>query len=229
VSLAISITASAPGAEPPLVPESSPRYRKIFPSYSHDDRAIVDGFAEVARALGDQYLQDVIALRSGERWRARLPELIEEADIFQLFWSSNSMRSRYCREEWEHALALGRPLFVRPLYWEDPLPQDPVMGLPPAALRELEFVRVRLYPARSGIPVSSGEVPDIGHLTATGGYYSGPSAGGQGQPGGVAPQGAPPGQASVRPLKRRNRGLIYGLAAVVVVIFVVAALAGGLF
>jgi TIR domain/WD domain, G-beta repeat len=149
VYLAISVTVGAPGARSPAVAESAPRYRKIFPSYSHDDRGIVDGFAEAARALGDQYLQDVLALRSGERWRARLPQLIEEADIFQLFWSSNSMRSNYCREEWEHALALRRPLFVRPLYWEDPLPQDPAMGLPPVALRELEFVRVRPYPAAS--------------------------------------------------------------------------------
>ena len=39
----------------------------------------------------------------------RLLELIDEADIFQLFWSSNSMRSEYVRREWEHALALGRP------------------------------------------------------------------------------------------------------------------------
>ena len=162
VSLAIRVTASTPGTGPPAVTESVPRYRKIFPSYSRDDRAIVDAFAEVARALGDQYLQDVIVLRSGERWRARLPELIEEADIFQLFWSSNSMRSRYCREEWEHALALRRPLFVRPLYWEDPLPQDPARGLPPDALRELEFVKVQPHPLHGGAPASSGRAPETG-------------------------------------------------------------------
>jgi hypothetical protein len=160
VSLAISITACPPEAGPPAVTDSAPRYRKIFPSYSHDDRAIVDGFAEVARALGDQYLQDVLALRSGEPWRARLAELIAEADIFQLFWSSHSMRSQYCREEWEHALALGRPSFVRPLYWEDPLPEDPVMGLPPIALKELQFVKVRPYLIRSGTPASSDQAPD---------------------------------------------------------------------
>ena len=159
VSLAISVTASAPGAGSPAVAESAPRYRKIFPSYSHDDRAIVDDFAEKARALGDQYLQDVLVLRSGERWQARLPELIEEADIFQLFWSSNSMRSQYCREEWEHALALRRPLFVRPLYWEDPMPQDPALELPPVALRELQFVKVPPYtPPRWPAP----EQPDRG-------------------------------------------------------------------
>ena len=177
VSLAIRVTASTPGTGPPAVTESVPRYRKIFPSYSRDDRAIVDAFAEVARALGDQYLQDVIVLRSGERWRARLPELIEEADIFQLFWSSNSMRSRYCREEWEHALALRRPLFVRPLYWEDPLPQDPARGLPPDALRELEFVKVQPHPLHGGAPASSGRAPETGpDPVRSGGRWPGVSA-----------------------------------------------------
>jgi TIR domain/WD domain, G-beta repeat len=162
VSLAIRVTASPPVTQSPTVTDSARRYRRIFPSYSHDDGAVVDDFAEAARAIGDQFLQDVLALRSGERWRARLPELIEEADVFQLFWSRNSMRSPYCREEWEYALALGRPLFVRPLYWEDPMPQDPAMGLPPAALRELEFVKVRLHPTRSGMPAGPGaEQPEI--------------------------------------------------------------------
>jgi hypothetical protein len=152
VSLAISIAASGSAAVSPPVKDSVQRYRKIFPSYSHDDRAVVEGFAEAARALGDQYLQDVLALRAGERWEARLPELIRQADVFQLFWSSNSMRSRYCRDEWEHALALGRPSFVRPLYWEDPLPEDPALGLPPVRLRELHFVKVRPYSTRTAPP-----------------------------------------------------------------------------
>jgi hypothetical protein len=148
VSLAIAVTTSAPAAQSLLVAESAPRYRKIFPSYSSDDYAIVDGFEEVVHAFGDEYLRDVKSVRSGERWHERLFELIEEADIFQLFWSRNSMRSPYCREEWEHALALGRPLFVRPFYWEDPRPGDPAMGLPSAALDALEFVKVTLFAAR---------------------------------------------------------------------------------
>ena len=52
--------------------DSARRYRKIFPSYSHRDSAVVANFAAVVRALGDQYLQDVLALRAGERWHARL-------------------------------------------------------------------------------------------------------------------------------------------------------------
>ncbi len=165
VSLAISIAASGSSAASPPVADSVQRYRKIFASYSHDDRAVVAGFAEAARALGDQYLQDVLALRAGERWEARLLEFIGQADVFQLFWSSNSMRSRNCREEWEHALALRRPSFVRPLYWEDPLPEDPAMGLPPVGLRELHFVKVRPYSAQIVSPPGpsrASEAPSFG-------------------------------------------------------------------
>jgi TIR domain len=149
VSVAIHVATDAPDPQP-WITESVRRYRRIFPSYSHQDRAVVASFAEAARALGDQYLQDVLALRAGERWDARLLQLIEAADVFQLFWSSNSMRSQHCQDEWEHALALGRPLFIRPVYWEEPLPQDPGQELPPAALRELHFVKV---------PVAAQHVP----------------------------------------------------------------------
>jgi hypothetical protein len=75
--------------------------------------------------------------------------------VFQLFWSSNSMRSRYCQQEWEHALALRRPSFVRPLYWEDPLPEDPTQGLPPVVLRDVHFVKVRSAPA-GPVPAETG-------------------------------------------------------------------------
>jgi hypothetical protein len=142
VSLAINVR-SADAADDQSVADRASRYRKIFPSYSHLDLAIVEGFEDAARALGDTFLRDVLTLRAGERWQPRLLELIQEADVFQLFWSSNSMRSQYCQQEWEHALALRRPAFVRPLYWEDPLPEDMMLGLPPPALRELHFVKVR--------------------------------------------------------------------------------------
>jgi len=150
VFMAISVAADGAAAGAMPVAQSVRRYRKIFPSYSHRDRAIVANFAEKARALGDQYLQDVLTLRSGERWNARLLELIEDADVFQLFWSHNSMRSPHCREEWEHALALQRPLFVRPLYWEEPLPEDRGQELPPATLLALQFVKVPVVEPKPG-------------------------------------------------------------------------------
>ena len=66
-------------------------------------------------------------------------ELIDQADIFQLFWSSNSMNSEYVRREWEHAQALGRRGFIRPTYWEVPMPQSNNPRLPPDELAKLHF------------------------------------------------------------------------------------------
>jgi hypothetical protein len=142
VAVAIRVAAGTSPSPAYAEPARISPYRKIFPSYSHHDRDIVTRFAESARALGDSYLQDVLTLRAGEEWNPRILQVIGEADVFQLFWSRYSMRSLHCRQEWEHALALGRPSFVRPLYWEDPLPEDSGQGLPPAALRALHFVHV---------------------------------------------------------------------------------------
>ena len=123
----------------PLHADTRRPYRKIFASYSHRDAEIVRQYEALVQSCGDRYLRDVRDLRAGEEWNPRLLELIAEADIFQLFWSTNSMRSRFVRIEWEHALELGRPNFIRPTYWEVPLPESPADGLPPETLRQLHF------------------------------------------------------------------------------------------
>jgi hypothetical protein len=52
------------------------------------------------------------------------------------------MRSSFLKNEWEYALSLGRDGFVRPVYWQKPLPSDPPRNLPPAALRKLRFLHI---------------------------------------------------------------------------------------
>jgi hypothetical protein len=140
VSLAIRVDAWIAGI-PPSPPERavSRPFRNIFPSYSHKDAIIVEEFERYARTLGDRYLRDVHELRAGEVWNDRLKDLIRQADVFQLFWSWNAMRSRYVEEEWRYALSLGKPNFVRPTYWESPLPEEPERRLPPDELRRLHF------------------------------------------------------------------------------------------
>ena len=117
-------------------------YRRIFASYSRHDSGVVEHFEKMQAALGDRYLRDVTDLRSGEKWSERLEDMIRQADLFQLFWSSNSMQSQYVRKEWEYALNLGRLNFVRPTYWEDPFPEDFLLQLPPDELRKLHFQRI---------------------------------------------------------------------------------------
>lgn len=70
--------------------------------------------------------------------------MIEEADVFQLFWSQNSMRSEFVRREWVHAISLTHkgPGFIRPTYWEEPFPQDETEKLPPPELLQLHFTRL---------------------------------------------------------------------------------------
>ncbi len=131
---------------------TAPRYRKIFASYSHRDLAIVEQFEKYVETLGDRYLRDWKELRSGEHWNNRLLQMIEEADVFQLFWSRNSMRSPFVRQEWEHALKLKHkgPSFVRPTYWEEPFPDSPAESLPPSELRQIQFTKLSVAPTTHG-------------------------------------------------------------------------------
>ena len=80
-------------------------------------------------------MRDVVKLKSGQDWNAELLNMIDRADIFQLFWSSNAMQSKYVQQEWEYALkrGTGRVSFIRPVYWEDPMPS------PPAELGHIHF------------------------------------------------------------------------------------------
>ncbi len=137
-------------------------YRKIFASYSQKDKFIVEQFEEFGRSLGDEYLRDLTELRSGEVWSDRLFEMIRAADVFQLFWSKNSMSSAFVNQEWRYALSLGRSNFIRPVYWETPLPEDRQADLPPEELRRLHFQNLNF--ARTGWTASFIEEADIERL-----------------------------------------------------------------
>jgi predicted Ser/Thr protein kinase len=135
-------------------------YRRIFASYSHKDEAIVRQFERLVKVLGDEFLRDAVQLRCGEVWEQRLLRMIDEADIFQLFWSWNALQSEFVRKEWEYALGLKRPHFIRPTYWEEPLPAAPERNLPPEELRRLHFQRLVLEEGRRPSPPDFAPVSD---------------------------------------------------------------------
>ena len=147
--------------------ESARPLRKVFASYSHRDLAIVEQIEKtVSEAhLGVQYLRDATTLRAGEVWNEALMRMIKEADMFQLFWSTNSMYSPFVRQEYQYALSLGKPHFVLPVYWETPFPQKPDENLPPDELRRLHFENLNLSgagdhpPAPDYAPVASQTPP----------------------------------------------------------------------
>ncbi|MGB7875022.1 MAG: toll/interleukin-1 receptor domain-containing protein, partial [Anaerolineales bacterium] len=106
----------------------------IFISYSHRDTEIVRSCKKAYEALGHNVLIDFESLRSGQKWNAELMRMIERANIFQLFWSENSSKSDYCRQEWEYALKLNRGEgFIRPVFWNEPIPD------PPTELSDIHF------------------------------------------------------------------------------------------
>jgi hypothetical protein len=173
VPLVIKVSStSEPAASRPTEPHHARAFKRIFASYSHKDLAIVEQFEEYLATLDVEMLRDWKHLRSGEHWDQRLLQLIEEADVFQLFWSNNSMQSPYCRREWEHAMSLGRERFVRPVYWESPMPKAD--GLPPEKLRALHFQRLNFTGPKSStqnpsIPQSrSVQVPFVGGMSGGG-------------------------------------------------------------
>jgi hypothetical protein len=89
--------------------------------------------------------------------------MISDADVFQLFWSWNAMASPMVHKEWQYALDLGRTHFVRPVYWEEPLPEQP--GLPPEELRSLHFQRV--YPRTASGAIQNPSIPPASPTAVT--------------------------------------------------------------
>lgn len=117
------------------------KQEEIFVSYSHADSPVVIACRDAYLALGYDVLIDIDKLRSGEHWNQALMDLIDRADIFQLFWSQNSSKSVYVHQEWEYALkksATKGEGFIRPVYWEKPL------IAPPPELEPLHFAYVPL-------------------------------------------------------------------------------------
>jgi hypothetical protein len=115
-------------------------FGSVFASYEHEDYEVVKAVAEAYRALGINVLMDKVPMGAGEA-QQELPQLIEEADVFHLFWSKAASRSPKVAEEWRHALSLqGRKgeRFIRPMYWNIPWPR------PPAELKHLQIAPLDL-------------------------------------------------------------------------------------
>ncbi len=123
---------------------SARRLRQVFASYSQKDEQVVAELAQVAPMFDAAYLTDRTHLLPGEDRREGSQRLIRNADVFQLFWSTNSMRSVEIANELNYAISLGRPGFILPTYWEEPVPRSPAEGLPPQEIDRLHFYRI--YP-----------------------------------------------------------------------------------
>ncbi len=179
----LPVVVIAPGEPAPAekdAPESrsASMYRSVFASYSHDDTAILECVETAYKALGMDYLRDVMELKSGQSWSDELLAMIERADVFQLFWSERASQSPYVEQEWRHALGLAEAkggAFIRPVYWQRPMP--PV----PEPLSRIHFAPVdfdRFLAAgaegetpgaavRPGAPLFSGDLAALKTLSVT--------------------------------------------------------------
>jgi pSer/pThr/pTyr-binding forkhead associated (FHA) protein len=114
-------------------------YTRVFASYNKQDTAIAQAYSDVSRVLGID-VQQREALRSCEPLHDSVKQAIEEAEVFQLFWSSQSAQSVYIKQEWQYALELQRSEdFLHPIYWDVPLLTAP------APLAALQFTYLPLY------------------------------------------------------------------------------------
>jgi serine/threonine protein kinase/peroxiredoxin len=147
VPLTISVDSRAtPAAERISLDQaqSARRVRQVFAAYSQRDERVVAELAHVAPIFGSRFVTDRTHLEPGEDRREGLQRLIRGADAFQLFWSTNSMRSPEVISEIDYAISLGRAGFILPTYWEEPVPRSPAEGLPPQEIDRLHFYRI--YP-----------------------------------------------------------------------------------
>ena len=112
------------------------RIRKAFASYASDERAEVLSRLQGMRAIApdlDIFL-DVLSLRAGDDWEARLHAEVPTRDAFYLFWSQKAKASLWVSREWRLALA------ERGLDYIVPVPlQDQRDAPPPEELSRLHF------------------------------------------------------------------------------------------
>jgi uncharacterized protein YjbI with pentapeptide repeats len=112
----------------------------VFISYSRKDSEVARTFKTVLEGTGLDVFLDVDDLRSGQLWEEELKRRIEQAKIFQIFWSANYSQSENCKLEWEYALQQNKNEgYIRPVYWSNPLSPKP-----PEELNKFNFKYVEL-------------------------------------------------------------------------------------
>lgn len=106
---------------------------KVFLSYSRKDRERASGIADALRTRHFGVFKDTDDILPTEEWRARLQELIEEADTVVFLLSPHSAKSEVCAWEVEYAHSLNKR--IAPIVIEDTDAAD----IPPL-LAQLNFI-----------------------------------------------------------------------------------------
>ena len=98
-------------------------YQNVYPCFSFADEELTRKVENAARSLGMEFTREVIKQRRTQTYSQTLHGMLTHSEIFQLFWSDASSTSSFIQSEWENAIRHNsQDSFVRPIYWETPIP-----------------------------------------------------------------------------------------------------------
>jgi hypothetical protein len=122
------------------------RHKRVFLSYSSQDRETVSAIATAYKMAGVEHFWDRSSLKSGEEWHPRLRREIDRADLFHLCWSKSAAQSEWVAKETEHALTRRRKHSGKPDITVQMLDGPPWAPHPPAldAINFDDFVRAAI-------------------------------------------------------------------------------------
>ena len=82
---------------------------KIFISYAHDDRSVIDQLADILRKGGHDIWYDD-RLVGAKSWKAQLLSQIKASDCFLYALTPQSVASEWCQWEFAQAVHAGKPI-----------------------------------------------------------------------------------------------------------------------
>lgn len=110
---------------------------QVFLSYSRQEMYFAEALAHQLQTTGINMWFDLIRLKPGINWQDAIQEGLETSTAVVLLVSQSSIQSRWVANEWQHAIATGKPLYL--VFFEaisltpfiiddgygDPIPVDP--------------------------------------------------------------------------------------------------------
>lgn len=119
-------------------------FRRAYLCYSSEDRVEVLRRAQMLSSMGVSVFMDALNLEPGQDWRDGIRRVIEQSDVFFLFWSEAASRSAEVLSEVEYALHLkggdpDKPPHIIPIALSLPMPP------PPPELASLHFLDTLAY------------------------------------------------------------------------------------
>jgi predicted component of type VI protein secretion system len=144
ISFKLKLSVDKNSQQPNIMGEAK-AYKKAFISYASCDRNEVLKRVQMLSRLNIDFFQDLLSLKSGQRWEHEIFHNIDESDVFFLFWSSAAKASQWVMDEVSYAVKLkngddSNPPAIVPIIIEGPPPVRP-----PEELAHLHFNDYLMY------------------------------------------------------------------------------------